>query len=116
MSDIPVAPTLESLGFDPIPNRSGVKVKCFFHQEDRPSAVVYTYYFKCFACGIQGDATRLLHDQGGLDWDEAKSRAAQLAGTQHSGVRTQRRSSSTLSGRSGIQRGSRPFVPFRRGV
>lgn len=80
MSDIPVRPILAYLGADLTTERNG-KIRCPFHGEDRrPSASVKEFYFKCFACDAHGDAVRLLHEQGGLDYAEAYSRAEGLTG------------------------------------
>jgi DNA primase len=73
-----IALVLEEFGA--VVNANTVKICCPFHDDSDPSAVCYEYYFKCFACGVQGDAVRLLHDQGGLDWRESYAKAAELAG------------------------------------
>lgn len=107
---IPIRKILEYFGFTDL-GAEGSKILCKFHQEDHPSAVFYQYYFKCFACGVQGDGVRLLHDREGLSWREAYDRAASITGEVRSEVREGRRSGSGLPGRSRPVRRNRPFVP-----
>lgn len=96
-SEIPIEPTLEALGLD---TSAGVgrKLICIFHDESNPSAVFYPTFFKCFACGVQGDAPRLLHDFEGLDWKDAYQRAKDLAGIEDDAVSKQRHPGSRVFG------------------
>lgn len=75
-----IEPILEEFGAD-IPPRSS-KLKCPFHDDNHDSGYIpeSRQYFKCLACGVQGDAVRLLHDQGGLSWRDAYAAAERLAG------------------------------------
>jgi hypothetical protein len=49
-------------------------VKCPWHDDRTPSAVLYaTGNFKCYACGIFGDAWDILHHVRGLSFPDAES-------------------------------------------
>lgn len=107
-NDIPIGPTLEALGID-TSEGPGSKVLCVFHGERRPSAVYYEFYFICFACGVKGDAARMLHDFEGLDWKGAYQRAKELAGVEDGAVPEQRSSSRGVSGRPRVHSGHHRF-------
>jgi CHC2-type zinc finger protein len=110
----PIRPVLEYFGFKNLP-AEGSKFNCLFHDDARASAVAYRTYFKCFACGVEGDAVKLIHDQEGVSWREAHERAESLAGEEHREVPAGRRSGSTLPGGTRPHRGHRAFVPPRLG-
>lgn len=75
-----IEPILEEFGAFITPRSS--KLKCPFHDDENASGYIpeSRQYFKCLACGVAGDAVRLLHDQGGLDWRESYRKAEELAG------------------------------------
>jgi hypothetical protein len=88
-----IEPVLEWFGAV-IPPRSS-KLKCPFHDDNHDSGYIpeSRQYFKCLACGVQGDAVRLLYtytvDDFGFvseiseeerDWRGAFARAKELAG------------------------------------
>src|SRR3954467_12847523 len=75
-----IEPILEWFGAVIPPHSS--KLQCPFHDDGHASGYIpdTRQYFKCLACGVQGDAVRLLPDQGGLDWRDAYTRAEELAG------------------------------------
>ena len=74
-----IEPVLEGhFGAEITPHSS--KLRCPFHDDDHASGWHNDYYFKCLACGVRGDAVRLLHDQGEMSWRDAYARAEELAG------------------------------------
>jgi len=76
-----IEPILEEFGASITPRSS--KINCPFHDDQNASGYIpeSREYFKCLACGVQGDAVRLLHDQGeGMSWRDAYTRAEGLAG------------------------------------
>jgi hypothetical protein len=85
-----IEPILEWFGAV-IPPRSS-KLKCPFHDDNHDSGYIpeSRQYFKCLACGVQGDAVRLLYmfkleESGALvkgdeNWRDAYARAKELAG------------------------------------
>ena len=54
------------------------KVACPFHDDRHPSASVSATYFKCFACGVHGDAVALVMDQLHMGYEEAVEWVAKL--------------------------------------
>lgn len=81
----PIHPVLVSLGMDPTTyrmTRGRSKILCPFHDESRPSAVVdwERQRFRCFACGVNGDAVDLLQEREGLSRAQARDRAEAIAG------------------------------------
>jgi DNA primase len=85
-----IAPILRSFGFEVGDYRSGKqKVLCVFHGDTRPSAQVdfTAQRFRCFACGIGGDALDLLVSQEGISLSAAIDRAEALAGSEAGPVR-----------------------------
>lgn len=56
------------------------KVSCYgvghYHGDRNPSASINlsTGYYKCFGCGLEGDAVDLLMQEEGLDFKEALSK------------------------------------------
>jgi len=113
MSEIPVRPILEFLGADLTSERNG-KIRCPFHGDDRhPSASVKDFYYKCFACDAHGDAARLLHDQGGLEWIEAIARAKEIAGVGGGPRRAEPKPRGSVSIGERTHRRNMPYIPPR---
>lgn len=80
---IPIEPTLIELGSEDVPMGSGwVKMRCFGHQDNHPSATVNhdKGAFTCFSCGRKGDAVKLLMSEQNLTYGEAFRKARYLAG------------------------------------
>jgi hypothetical protein len=78
----PLAPTLNALGGDVREYRSGKsKLRCPFHDDSRPSAEVNwsTQHFRCYACGVYGDAVDLWESQEGLNREAARDRAEEIS-------------------------------------
>lgn len=92
----PIRGILESYGFDL--SRGEGKIACEFHGDKHPSAMWSEFYFTCFACGVSGDAVRIVKDQEGLSWSAAYDRAASLSGDDHKPVPTERGPGPRLSG------------------
>jgi len=72
---------------------------CPFHSDSEPSASVNTEIgaFKCFACGVTGDAIGLVMDYYNLTYPEAVEKSkeefdAQLINEEKKSERVQRRS------------------------
>jgi CHC2 zinc finger len=76
---VPIRGILEHFGFD----LTNSKVRCVFHDDAHASGLWSETYYTCLACGVRGDAVGLLHDQEGLEWKDAFSRAEELAGAVH---------------------------------
>ena len=66
--------------------RAGSRLRglCPFHQEKTPSFYVNDSegFYKCFGCGVGGDAISFLREKEGLEFMEAVRRLADLAGMQ----------------------------------
>lgn len=70
----PIFPVLEYYGLeDSDPGGGRMKCICPFHDESRPSASVDVdkQRFRCFACGVQGDAIDIITIQEGLEYSSA---------------------------------------------
>lgn len=81
----PILPSLVSLGADTSLReyRSGrTKILCPFHSERNPSATIDwdKQRFRCFACGVAGDAVDLWQTEGGLTRAAARDRAEEISG------------------------------------
>ena len=67
-------------------SRAGSRLRglCPFHQEKTPSFYVNDSegFYKCFGCGVGGDAISFLREKEGLEFMEAVRRLADLAGMQ----------------------------------
>ena len=67
-------------------SRAGSRMRglCPFHQEKTPSFYVNDSegFYKCFGCGVGGDAISFLREKEGLEFMEAVRRLADLAGMQ----------------------------------
>lgn len=59
---------LEYLGVTDVPHVKGAKtyqwMLCPFHPDTKPSAHISEVGFTCFACGVQGDAIKLIRREG----------------------------------------------------
>jgi DNA primase len=98
----PIAAILRSFGADVGDYRSGKqKIRCPFHDDSRPSAQVdfTNQRFRCWACGVSGDALDLLVTQEGLNLSAAIDRAEGLVGGADPAVREQRTETPALFGR-----------------
>lgn len=93
-----IEPILAWFGADCPPRSS--KLQCPFHADNHASGYIpeSRKYFKCLACGVQGDAVRLLYmynedgseiPEGERDWRGAYARAEELAGKPDESVREQ---------------------------
>ncbi len=62
--------------------------RCPFHQERTPSFTVYpdTQHFKCYGCGIAGDAFSFVMEREGLGFRDAMEWLAERAGVSLEGV------------------------------
>lgn len=96
-------PVLQYYGHDT--SRGPGKIQCQFHDDEHPSASWDARGFKCHACGVWGDAVRLVKEQEGVDWREAYEIAAGIAGDEHEEVAEVPRPGGPLPGGSGILRG-----------
>lgn len=58
------------------------KLKCPVHDENNASASYNSDKgsFRCFGCGFYGDAIDLIQRKEGLDYGEARERAAEITG------------------------------------
>ena len=63
----------------------GQKLRCPFHDDHTASALYSddTQWFTCLACGVMGNPVKLLMDREGLQYDEAKRLASQIAGEEY---------------------------------
>ncbi len=77
-----IATALRHFGADTPSGRGRRKVRCPFHHDTHPSAVVDydRQSFRCFGCDVGGDAIDLLAHDEGLTNAAAISRAATLFG------------------------------------
>ena len=108
-----IAPILEFFGAEVKPNT--VKILCPFHEDNTASGWHNDYYFKCFACGVQGDAVGLLAREGRLEFAEAYQRAEELAGSPDDTVSDTSLSGRRLSGKQRDYRGHSRFGQIRSG-
>lgn len=72
--DFPVWAALEYLGAADVPHVRGsgyARMRCPFHDDSKPSAHVSEKGFVCFACGVSGDAIKLIRQQEGVDYQTA---------------------------------------------
>lgn len=70
----PVWVALEYLGATDVPRVRGTTKQamlCPFHTDKHKSAGVSEYGFTCFACGVRGDAVKLIREQEGVDYKTA---------------------------------------------
>lgn len=84
MSDSPIAKVLMLYGAVKVPSGRGWRsMKCPFHSDRHASATVNTEVnaFSCFACSIKGDLYKIIMEQEGIGFREAKSRAEEITGT-----------------------------------
>ena len=84
MSDSPIAKVLMLYGAVKVPSGRGWRsMKCPFHSDRHASATVNTEVnaFSCFACSIKGDLYKIIMEQEGIGFREAKSRAEEIVGT-----------------------------------
>jgi len=81
--DYPIAPVLEALGAQDVPRVKGAtrrKVVCPFHADRTPSATVSQYGFVCYACGVSGDAIKLIREQEGRSYPDTIRRVEEIVG------------------------------------
>jgi DNA polymerase len=71
-------PSLADLIGEPLD--SGNRILCPFHDDHHPSLVVYATYYRCFACGAQGDHFDWLEAVEGMDRAEAQKYLASWEG------------------------------------
>ena len=67
----------------PSGHRRWMKMRCCFHAPDRNPSAAYdetTDGFRCFTCGIAGNAVTLLMRVEGMSAREADARATELSG------------------------------------
>lgn len=72
----PVWAALEHLGVSDVAHVHGDRYQwmlCPFHPDTKPSARIKEFGFTCFACGVKGDAIKLIRDQEGVDYQTAVS-------------------------------------------
>ena len=108
-----IAPILEEYFEVEVPDRS--KMTCPFHADNNPSAWHNDYYFKCYGCGVQGDAIGLLIRQGEVSDADAYEIAERLAGKPDGAVREQSVPRRGLSGGPRTYTGNRRAGTSRRG-
>ena len=80
----PIALVLMFYGATKVPTGRGWRsMKCPFHNDRNASATVNNEVnaFTCFACSIKGDVYKIIMEQEGVTFNEAKSRAEEIAGT-----------------------------------
>lgn len=127
--EIPIIPILIHFGFaeHELHDYGGGwrKVCCAFHGERNPSASysVDKRGFKCHACGVEGDAIKLLQTQEGLSFRDALAKACELAGIDPAGLPVQqeanlqvKRVSGAEVARSLLGGGSQPLVRKKKGI
>lgn len=127
--EIPIVPILVHFGFDEneLHDYGGGwrKVRCAFHGERNPSASysVDKRGFNCHACGVEGDAIKLLQTQEGLSFRDALTKACELAGINPAGLPAQKETSLQVKRVSGAEvarnllgGGSQPLVRKKRGI
>lgn len=91
MSDSPIALVLKTYGADKVPTGKGWRsMKCPFHSDRHASATVSNEdnAFICFACEVKGDIFKIIMEQEGITFNEAKSRAEKITGTNNIKVST----------------------------
>jgi len=84
MSNSPIALVLMTYGASKVPTGRGWRsMKCPFHSDRHASATVNNEVnaFSCFACSIKGDLFKIIMEQEGVTFSEAKSRAEEIVGT-----------------------------------
>ena len=94
MSESPIAKVLVSYGASSVPSGRGWRsMKCPFHSDRNASATVSNEdnAFICFACDVKGDIFKIIMEQEGVSFSEAKSRAEEIAGTDSIKVPTARK-------------------------
>ena len=80
----PIGLVLMSYGAKTVPSGRGWRsMKCPFHSDRHASATVNNEVnaFTCFACEVKGDIFKIIMEQEGITFNEAKSRAEEIAGT-----------------------------------
>jgi DNA primase len=78
-----IVKVLEEFGFENVPQTGGWRpVKCVFHGDRHASASVNPDLsaYKCHTCEISGDVYKLVMEQEGITFAEAKQRVADIAG------------------------------------
>lgn len=78
----PVWAALEHAGATDVPRVKGTRYEwmlCPFHPDSKPSAHVSEFGFVCFACGVQGDAIKLVRREG-LNYQGAIAILKELTG------------------------------------
>jgi len=84
MSESAISKVLVSYGASKVPSGRGWRsMKCPFHSDSNASATVSNEdnAFICFACDVKGDIFKIIMEQEGVSFSEAKSRAEEIAGT-----------------------------------
>lgn len=83
---IPIAPILADLTNQSIPDAGAgwTRIHCPFHEDRTASAAINGEFqmFVCHSCGRSGDAIKLLRQELGLSFVEAKDRAEYITGEQ----------------------------------
>jgi hypothetical protein len=73
-----------------LPDNNGTwnKMVCPFHNESRPSATISYEYdaFRCHACGVAGDALKLIQDREGCGFQDSKRYAEGILGKSYTRV------------------------------
>lgn len=100
-------PVLQYYGHDT--SKGPGKIQCQFHEDDHPSATWNDRTFKCHACGVWGDAVRIVKEQEDVGWREAYEIAAGIAGDEHGSVAEEPGPRGGIPGGSGLLRGSSRF-------
>ena len=107
---IPIEGVLDKFEVDYKDKDGNQQVLCPFHEDTTASASVNLGegLFKCFTCGVQGDAIELLRTQEGMEFADAKRVAQELAdGVGASVSRRSDRGGSYLSRNKGSRPGRR---------
>ena len=113
MSDSPIAKVLMLYGAVKVPSGRGWRsMKCPFHSDRHASATVNTEVnaFSCFACSIKGDLYKIIMEQEGIGFREAKSRAEEIVGTSDIALPKVNQLSRRVSGQEGTIIGRRREV------
>lgn len=70
---------LKHYGADRVPEARGwTPMRCPFHEDKNASASVNAEAFHCHACGISGDAFKIIMEQEGLSFKDAVTRAQEI--------------------------------------
>ena len=99
---VPIIPILIHYGFDEWTlkdyDHSWFKVRCEFHGEQNASASYSTdlQAFSCHACGVKGDAIKIVQQREGLDFKDALNMACEIAGVSNDGTSAANQSNGTF--------------------